>query len=468
MEGKCIVSGCGKAASKCCGSCGLVKYCSVECQKEDWKKCHKKLECVNMKILASVPLTGNEINDVANRISSISRRLKVIGEAKRSIDVWKECINVVRDRIGRLDLDNSRRLMRDGVSRNHLLISRLLVNLGRNYFNMQSSSDADGDSHCMSYTSEARELLVQMRDVGINDPEMWLQLLDCDNIFYNLYARRDQFEDAKHHSVEAVATARRYNGPDQVDHLIAALGLLVDCLRGLSSFTEALAVAEEAYTVASRHYSPVHKTVIEAGGQMIDCLIAMKDYSTADTYARMSYANVIDPMNAKDYDPETRFFMMHQLVEIWLMKEPDDDEIVEKALADEAIDLARKVHADAVENHGQKFKLDFLHTFCDVLVKANKLTEETEGLLRRLVRICIAENNLDGKDIQTSLGLLARFYRQLNDSFPVGKKSKLVQENASLCWMKVCELKSYSRYVGYVQGSREIKPYFKKNVGLRI
>ena len=159
MEGKCIVSSCGKAASKCCGSCGLVQYCSVECQKEDWKKHHKKEECVNMKKLASVSLTEKEINNVAERISCVSGRLEFIGEAKMSTDVFKECIDFVRDRLGRLDCDKSRSLIGDGVRLSHLTICNLLVNLGQIYFRMVHTSESD--NHVISYTSEARELLVQ-------------------------------------------------------------------------------------------------------------------------------------------------------------------------------------------------------------------------------------------------------------------------------------------------------------------
>ena len=87
MEEKCIVISCGKAASKCCGSCGMVRYCSVECQKDDWKQHHKKDECVNMKKLASLNLTEEEIVDVVNKISCICGRLEGIGEAMRSSDI---------------------------------------------------------------------------------------------------------------------------------------------------------------------------------------------------------------------------------------------------------------------------------------------------------------------------------------------------------------------------------------------
>ena len=147
MEGKCIVSSCGKAASKCCGSCGVIRYCSVECQKEDWKKHHKKEECVNMKKLASANLNEEEISDVADRISCICDRHLDIGEAKSSIHMNKECLDFVRDRLGRLNRGDSRSLTGDGVRLNHLnhiTVCGLLVNIGKVYFfDMASSSETD-------------------------------------------------------------------------------------------------------------------------------------------------------------------------------------------------------------------------------------------------------------------------------------------------------------------------------------
>ena len=115
MEGKCIVINCGKAASKCCGSCGWVRYCSVECQKEDWKSCHKKKECVNFKNLSSVSLTEEEINAVVNRMTNIYYRLSANGEDERNIDLLKECIDFVQDHLGRLDCKDSHSMIGDGM-----------------------------------------------------------------------------------------------------------------------------------------------------------------------------------------------------------------------------------------------------------------------------------------------------------------------------------------------------------------
>ena len=150
--------------------------------------------------------------------------------------------------------------------------------------------------------------------------------------------------------------------------------------------------------------SPAHKTVLEASGPLIDCLVAMKDYSTADTYCRINYANIIDPIYAGEYGVDDGINVMNQLVSIWLEKEPDEDEIVEKALADEAKDLSRKMFAYAciAKGSNMQYRVPSLTTLCRVLLKRNELTKETEGLLHQLVTMCITENNLDGSDIHDS------------------------------------------------------------------
>ena len=467
MGGKCIVNSCRKAASKCCGSCGFVQYCCTECQKEDWKKHHKKKECVNMKKLASVNLTEEEIRDVAGRILCISDRYVDIGEPFSSIDMNMECLNFVRDRLGRLNCNDSRSSTGDGLWLNHFVICRLLVSLGVAYFDFAGSSE--NDSHSISYLSEARKMLVQAKDAGINEPEIWRLFLICDRSIHQSYARSGQAEQAKYHCVEWVATARQCNDTDQVDYLITALRMLSYCIRRESNLPEALAVAEESYTIASKHFSPAHRKVVRAAGPLIDCLIAMEDFSTADTYCRMNYANVIDPINAGEYGVKDGIEIMFQLVQIWLMKEPDDDEIVEKALADEAINLMRKVFASSVEYNGMQNRVRFLCTLCRVLVKGNELTEETEGLLHQFVTLCIAANNLDRKYIDDSLVNLHRFYSRIHESFPMGKKTTFVQENIELCEKKLWELESCNDgSVGYVKMSQKIKPYFKNNAELHI
>ena len=269
--------------------------------------------------------------------------------------------------------------------------------------------------------------------------------------------------------MEWVATARQCNVPDQVDYLITALGMLSDCLRYECNFLEALPVAEESYIIASKHYSPAHKMVMQASNSLILRLIDMKDYSTADTYSRMNYANIMDPIHAGEYDVDDGMNVMYQLVEIWLRKEPDDDEIVEKALADEAIDLMRKVFAHTTKNKIMQYRINCQSTLCRVLLKGNEVTEETEGLLHQLVTMCIADNNLNGNNTHDSFVLLHRFYLKIHESSRMGEESILVLKNIELCDKKLLELKSCSDgSIGYTKGSQKIKPYFKGNAVLHI
>ena len=423
---------------------------------------------MSIKKLASVNLNEKEINVVVDKVSCISERFLAIGDFKGSIDINRECLEFVRGSLGRLDFDDSPSLMRDGVRLNHLIICRQLVNLGEVYSRITRSSETD--SHWISNMSEARELLMQRKDAGMNEPDIWQLLLMCDRKIYELYIRRGPLEKAKYHCVEWVATARQCNVPDQVDYLITALGMLSDCLRYECNFLEALPVAEESYTIASKHYSPAHKTVMRAAAPLIDCFIEMKDYSTADTYSRMNYANIIDPINAEEYVVEVEIDILVQLVKIWLRKEPDDDEIVEKALADEAIGFARKIFAYSSSQSSEiQDRIFFLSSFCQVLSKGNVLTEETEGFLHELLMIRIAENNLDGKDVHTSFMYLKRFYLNIYESSQMGEKTTLLQENLEVCGKKLLEYESCNDGSdGYVYMSQNIKPYFEKNHELLI
>ena len=268
MEGKCIVSTCGKAASKCCGSCGFVRYCSVECQRVDWKEVHKIVECVNMKKLALANLTEEEIKEVVDKIMIMSNRIAAIGEVERSIDVMKECIAFVRDRLGQLNRNDSHGLIGDCVRPNNLILCSLLNRLGHDYQIMLTSSESD--HHAIFYLSESREMLVQMRDGGVNDMEMWQLLIYGEAGLYHLHVKINQFEKAKYYAVESVATARQYKGPDQIDNLLTALSVLSAYLTLKREYPEALSLAEEEYMIASKHYSPAHKIVLRASRQMIE------------------------------------------------------------------------------------------------------------------------------------------------------------------------------------------------------
>ena len=463
MEAKCIVSSCGKAASKCCGSCVVIRYCSSECQKDDWKLHHKKEECVNMRKLSTVSLTGKEISDVAYKVSNMAYRLSVTGETKKSIDLLKEGIEFVRVRRGRLDRNDPFLLAGD-----NLMLCRLLVDLGNIYLNMPTSSEIA--TLAISYLSDAHQMLVQMRDSkGFDNTVLWQLLWKSDSYLFQLYSQRGQLDKAKYHSLDCIASAKHFEGTDAIDYLSTALSMYSGSLYSESNFTEALAIGEEAYTIASKHYSPSHKKVLKASRQMINCLIAMREYDSADAFCRMNYANLIDPMNAGEYDVEDGPDIMSQLAKIWLIKEPDEDEILAKAHAEEAVDLARQVYENSKRSRRTHNSIKCLNLLCQVLLKAYVLTEETEGHLHKLVSVHVAEYTSNSSNLCSALMELGKFYLRLDSTFPMEKKSSLVLINLGLCHKRLLELEACTEGSdSYMRGAVKIKPYYKINSELCI
>ena len=112
-------------------------------------------------------------------------------------------------------------------------------------------------------------MLFRSKDTGMDDMIMWELLFDCDDSLCTLYSRMGQFEKARYHAVQLIANARDYQGPDEADRLIAALSFLSRVSFVESKLPESLAVAEEAYLIASKHYSPAHKTVLKASSHII-------------------------------------------------------------------------------------------------------------------------------------------------------------------------------------------------------
>ena len=85
MNEACMKSNCGNAASKCCGSCGCVWYCSSECQKEDWKEIHKR-HCVDVKKLSSTYLNEIDYRKALERMEGIGECLKSVNRKGNSDD----------------------------------------------------------------------------------------------------------------------------------------------------------------------------------------------------------------------------------------------------------------------------------------------------------------------------------------------------------------------------------------------
>ena len=465
MEGKCIVSNCGNAASKCCGLCGWIRYCSVGCQRADWKQCHKRDECVSLKLLATESLSEDEIEVVADKMSHMSTRLSAAGDPVRGVDLLKSCIEFARLRFGQLNRKDSPRLTGESAKLNKLTICNLLIDLSIVYDDLTTSFG--NQNHGISIALEAHQLLLERKDAGLDD--MWSLLSKSEQCLAISYSFLNDIENSKYYAEQCVANARQYKGENEFNVLHTALNQ--GCLNYMhqSNFPSALALAEEKYVLVSSKYSPAHRIVLKASILLIECLLRMEDYSTAETYCMMNYENLNDTKHGEEYDDDVSSEIMLQMGKIWLEKEENEDKKVAKILAEEAIDLTRKACNTLCMKNSLKNSYDHLSTFCQVLLKGNKLTEETENILYQIVKLSLQAQEITIMFLERSLTLVAKFYTMLYDSFQGGKKKipGLFRENIDLCEKKLLEFECPdSREC--IRGPQILKPYFKNNALLII
>ena len=98
MAHSCCMVGCGSFGTKSCGACGVASYCSVECQKGDWKV-HKH-SCIDMKKLPTTFLSVSEINKNIMKIFAQVDRLQSQGKVKETITLLQKYLAFIEHQYG--------------------------------------------------------------------------------------------------------------------------------------------------------------------------------------------------------------------------------------------------------------------------------------------------------------------------------------------------------------------------------
>ena len=466
MQDICIKSNCGNAASKSCGSCGGVRYCSSECQKNDWKEVHKN-ECVDVKKLFAMDLTEIEIKKAVYKMLKVVERLESLGQETRAIDSCEKCVVFAQHHLGDNIPGKQYFILRNGTKVDSELMCVIYQYLVRLYERILRPG-LDVANRMFPFVSEARRLLVDRRDAGININNESLYV--CDRQLSRICSEQGELDKSVNHYELGLVAARQCKGPDHMRIVFDASINLSRAYGEDGRLPEALSLAEEAYTIASGMYSPVHRLVQEAAVHMIDCLFYMKDYSRAETYCRINYENLMDPIHKNEYNEDDIACGMYRLAHFWLMKEPDDDEIVETTLAEEAEDLIRKLYnlLRTIDN----ITFPKLYSLCVqdyalILLKRNRLTEETEGILQQYVIHFHKDKIIDYVLYCQSIHNLGMFYKRLSDSLPIGEEKILVREKAELCRMKSCADRSI-KHIAENFTRQKITPYFSNNEEIYI
>lgn len=426
---------------------------------------HHKSECVNATKLYSPSLTDVKINEMLQKMIRMEKRLRAIGDMDSVIDSLKRTLAFTRHHIG----NHASGISRGLVKVDNYIMCQTLTSLAEAYNDKSSSFERGND--IISYASEARQLLLKRVDQGLDDA--WVLLTRCDRYLRSVYTERGQLDKAEYHSAQSLVAARRYRGTDQISVLIWALmSLSRTYLLQETRLQEALGFAEEAYVIASKDLSPVHTTVQQAATQIVQCLIHMQDFAKAETYCRNNYENLIDPLHAAEYCDNDASHVLIQLAEIWLHKEPDENETIAIAQAAEAEESSRK----AFNIFHKKYRhitvnyVEGTRIFGEVLLKRNRLTEETEGILQQYVLHASADKEVKPDRYSHALNLLGEFYKTLSETLPVGELRNKTYNKSAYCMLKKLVIDAFLSGIEIEEknDSGKIASYFTKNKDLYI
>ena len=318
MADLCHQHGCGNRQTKACSACGDAYYCCINCQKKDWKV--HKLLCVDMAKLTKSILGVEEVNKLVIKISDRAETLGGEKKIAKAIRVLEKCLIFVQYQYGPHVPGKSYCIRPNGDRVDNLTVCSIRVIL--THFYERSLIATKKKPLVLSNAIEARQLLVLRRNEG-KDLELPL-LVQCELSLGFFYTRNGPLEKAAYHCEESLNAAKEYRGLEKVSYISQSLIYLSRVRLKQDRSSDALQLAEDAYIMLSENNGPVHPSVQVAGGQIIQCLMALKEYSRADNYARINYENLIDPLNGIDFQSEAVSDGMKQLAMIWVNKSSTD------------------------------------------------------------------------------------------------------------------------------------------------
>jgi tetratricopeptide (TPR) repeat protein len=294
-------------------------YCSVDCQKGDWKA-HKST-CKILKKLSHQHLQS--YYEVVGVIEETLRE-KIVTEQQRK-RVLQHLISYAVHQFGDRIAGKAYRERGNGEGIDNWFVEiGILIPIYVEflfYYQYDSLlSVMDCDNLIFPYFEKILELLRPWSAYLDLSRSSRIGNLDKDQInrtsfhfsqtewnIARVYIRRNQFDLAKNHCQQALFYARMYEGEEEVKTDLLCKALIESYVLHTheGNYDEALIFAEEAYNCVAIAYNPVHPKVQEAASKLIECLIYKGDFDKAETFAQMTLDSLKDPGNGLDQQSET-------------------------------------------------------------------------------------------------------------------------------------------------------------------
>ena len=436
MADSCHRLGCKKSGTKFCGACRDARYCSIQCQRADWKV--HKLKCV--KKLINDFLHVDTVSQLIKKSFDKAISLKAQRREDEAIEELENSILFANNQFGCRIHGETHRIRGNGDRVDDWQVMTMpiclqLVQLTSLYIDQGASGSLD---RALIHAVEARELVEPYRaSIEYGELDYVSTLFSrIESHLADIHMENSNFIDAEHHCMESLAFARKSRSVDRPACMFEGLRKFGILRRQQQRLGDALSFCEEAYIVVSRAYGPVHPLVQDASAELIETLILLQEYSQAEAYSRITYESLIDPRNGIDPESESVARGMQQLASLCFNMAHDGHECASD-LINEAEELSRKACC-IIENLNNGFSSSnlaiCLETLGQVLVGKKNFTEETKGLFERILNIYSERENGNGPGTLKSLRSLGEFHFKLANTLPIGIDRNKQCETAKLIY----------------------------------
>ena len=439
----CDRPGCNELGLKHCSSCRDAYYCSVKCQKDDWKT-HKKI-CSKRMPKKLLPI--KEVIQVIKRSFDQGMKFKLQTRNDAAIEVLENAVAFVDNQIGPRIVGETYRIRKNGDRVNDwqsltMPVCLLLIQLTSLLLDSRTSAAFD---RALIHGTEARALIEPQRGTLQYGELDYLHVLfyQVEIQLAEIYCERFDFGKAEIHCQECLTIAKKSNGDMRASSVSQALRVYSCLRRSQGRFEEAVSMAEEAYITVSEAHCPEHPKVQEVAADLIDCLILAGEFSQAEAYARITYESLTDPSCGIDQKSEQIARGMQQLAHV-LLRIVQNDKEASPVILIEAEKLIRQscVVVEKLFGRNTPNLALCLDLFGKILVERGTFTDEAKDAFMRVVSIY--ESLEGGRERGTVLALhgLGDYLMKKSDAMPIGEERMKEREQAVATYAKAADISS--------------------------
>jgi tetratricopeptide (TPR) repeat protein len=427
MQHRCKKENCKSAGKSCCGACQSEWYCSVECQRSDWKA--HKITC-GKRLLPVL-----ELQDYVERTVQQARRYEAVGEKVKAIALYEKTLISCEYQFGEHIRGTCYRRRKNGDRIKEWQLFSFRNMITESYIQQRTVASSDS---ALKWAIETRAALEARRGNSDDRSLFFAYLHAVETHLSDIYEAKADLQKALHHRQEALAAAK-HDGPGFSQELFNTLNSLAS-LHTLLNTGEGITFSEEAYNIVVNEYGPEHIIAQTATMTLIGVYLEAGRFLDAGRFARINYEDLTRSKTGPDKELVAMSKM--QVARAWLLTPPDQC-TGGPAAAEEAETLAREacneliIHKmTGVEDTSNSNLASCYGTLADVMMARGDVSSDVESVLQRALslsqscRVGIVPLVKGIADRNCYLGLLGKFYVRSSATMSIPKEAVSELEKA--------------------------------------